>query len=348
MDPRCAERGAVVVSQSAAVLPAPPIAQSAQPAQQPDKAARDRQRAEAERWLASLPIKTVLRRALGAGDSSRLVMYRTAAATPEFWEKTWLTSPPYRMRGYTLPAWYRDTFIKWLPRDGLMVEAGCGNGNLLRMLVNEDPARWGNVSLSPGQGAGIEGLDFAENAIAENRRIHPEGRYRIGDVRDLPYQTGELSAYISMGVVEHFEEAERAAILREAARCLRPGGVAIITVPYFSPARRFRARIGTFPDESVIAGLNSDRSSNDQPKLDFYQYFFTRRDITRQIESSGLTVVATDGYDCRRGWTEAFGGSRLLARIERLGSKWARRIEHPPRPFRLFCPHMLMVVAVRS
>lgn len=313
-----------------------------------DKAERERLRREAEAWLGALPIRTVIRRrARGGGGPShaRLVMYRTAAGTPEFWEKTWLVSPPFRMRGYTLPAWYREFFRRWLPSDGLIVEAGCGNGNLLRMLVNEDPARWGGSAPGVGGGACVEGLDFAPNAVAENRRIHPEGRYRVGDVRDLPYRDGELSAYISMGVVEHFDEVERAAILREAARALRPGGTAIITVPHFSPARRLRALLGGFPAEESALG---EQRPGDRP-MGFYQYYFLRREIVGQIESAGLRVAAVDGYDCERGLADALGApvGRLLARLSRRSTKWARRIDHPPRPVRLFCPHMLMVAAVK-
>ncbi|MCC6322989.1 MAG: class I SAM-dependent methyltransferase [Phycisphaerales bacterium] len=328
---------------SATTLDRPGAATSPTPAHaEADRAERERLRSDAERWLAALPIRTVLRRPpRGTGERGhpRLAMYRTAAGSPEFWEKTWLVSPPYRMRGYTLPTWYRDAFTRWLPSDGLIIEAGCGNGNLLRMLANHDPARWGNFAREPQKGACVEGLDFAPNAIAENRRIHPEGCYRVGDVRDLPYQTGGLSGYISMGVVEHFGEPERAVILREAARTLRPGGVAIITVPSLSPARRLRASLGGFADESTI----------DRSKLDFYQFYFTRREIAGQIEAAGLRAVAFDGYDCRRGFADAFGerAGRVLDRLAR-GSAWmARRIDHPPRPVRRFCPHMLMVVAIK-
>lgn len=308
-----------------------------------DKAARERARAEAERWLASLPSRTV-QRGTGPGRPwRRLVMFRKGASTPEFWEKNWLVSPPYRMRGYKLPTWYRAVFTRWLPRDGLMLEAGCGNGNLIRMLVNESPEWWGNFDRKSGGGACVEGLDFAAHVIAENRRIHPEGRYRVGDVRDLPYGAGELSAYLSMGVVEHFGEEERGKILEEAARCLRPGGVAIITVPSFSPARRVRAAFGGYPRET-----DERRSGASGDGLEFYQYYFRRREIAGQIERAGLRVRAIDGYDCRRGWADAAGSDAIPAWIERRGKRWAARVEQPPRLVRLFCPHMLMLVAVKA
>lgn len=51
-----------------------------------------------------------------------------------------------------------------------------------------------------------------------------------GNVLDLYYESGSISAYISMGVVEHFEE-EPEESLAEAFRVLEPVGVEIISVP---------------------------------------------------------------------------------------------------------------------
>lgn len=302
--------------------------------------AGEQARDDAARWLASLPSRTFIRRRATGRPHSRLVMYRTGASSPEFWEKSWLVSPPYRMRGYTLPAWYRRQFRKWLPRHGLIVEAGCGNGNLLRMLVNDDPERWGNFAGVADRGACVEGLDFAGATIEANQRIHPEGRYRVGDVRALPYRDAELSGYISMGVVEHFEDGERAVILNEAARCLRPGGTAVITVPSFSVARRLKAMCRGYPEECP-----SGTGHGESDGLQFYQFYFQRREIARQIEATGLKVVAIDGYDCRHGFIDAFGGRRTLDRFEKLGKRWAALVDHPPRVVRRFCPHMLMLIA---
>jgi SAM-dependent methyltransferase len=299
--------------------------------------------AEAQKWLDALPSKVVVRHAT-KGHAARLVMYRTNANTPEFWEKLWVVSPCFRMRGYKLPRWYKDVFTRRLPRRGLVVEAGCGNGNLARMLANE------------GIVERIEGLDFAPDVIAENQRIHPppEGSYRVGDVRNLPFEDGSVAAYLSMGVVEHFDEDERATILREAARCLRPGGVAVVTVPSFSLARRLRARWGGFEDERQLLGrIEAARSDPDgsgqnaDANLAFYQFYFTLGEIRAQVEAAGLRVVEVDGYDCKRGWLDAFGrqASRLVEWIERRGKWFAERVDQPPKVIRRFCPHMLMLVA---
>jgi len=251
-------------------------------------------------------------------------MYRSDARTPEFWDRLWDADPPGSPASGNQPErislWYRELFQRHLPRDGLMVEAGCGNGNLMRTLT--------------AAGYQVEGLDFAPRAIDASRRIDPAGRYRLGDVRDLPYSTGSLAGYLSFGVVEHFDDATRAGILAEAARTLRPGGIAVITTPYFSPIRQLRAQ--------------ADRYQDDPRGLDFYQFYFSRCDLESQLRAAGLTPIAADGYDLYKGLKDTFGLKPWLDRWNRLGPKPRRWLHHPPRGLRLAAAHMLIVIAEKS
>lgn len=246
-------------------------------------------------------------------------MYRSDARTPEFWDRLWDLDPPRPQSGEKISLWYRSLFHRWLPRDGLIVEAGCGNGNVMRTLTSA--------------GYQVEGLDFAPRAIDASRRIDPAGRYRLGDVRDLPYSTGSLAGYLSFGVVEHFDDATRAGILAEAARVLRPGGIAVITTPYFSPIRQLRAQ--------------ADRYQDDPRGLDFYQFYFSRSDLELQLRAAGLNPVAADGYDLYKGLKDTFGLKPWLDRWNRLGPKPRRWIHHPPRWMRLVAGHMLLVISQR-
>lgn len=247
----------------------------------------------------------------------RLVMHHRAAAEPEFWDRLWDLDPPRPWTGERISRWYRAPFLRHLPKEGLIVEAGCGNGNLMRTLT--------------GAGYLVEGLDFAPRAIEANRAIDPGGRYRLGDVRRLPYEDGGLAGYLSFGVIEHFDDHTRAGILREAARCLRPGGIAVITTPYFNPLRRLRARLGCYD-----AGPG---------ELAFYQYLFTRRDLEMQIRSAGLAPVRVDAYDLYKGLKDTLGIKRWLDHWNAIGPRARRWLHHPPRPMRMGACHMLMVIA---
>lgn len=246
-------------------------------------------------------------------------MYRQGADTPEYWDAHWKQHPPESMEGMGVYIGFRDAIERFMPRDGPIIEAGCGNGNTARTIRSA--------------GYDIEGVDFAPDVIEANRAIDPGGRYRVGDVRSLPYESDSLAGYISLGVVEHFDHETRRRILREAARCLRPGGVALVTVPYFNSLRF--VRYGLAPRRQV-------------PKdLPFYQYFFRRREMQAEVEAAGLRVEHVDAYDVYKGIKDTIGFRNAMDRLRARGRVWRRLVDHPPRWVRAAVGHMLLVVAVK-
>ncbi|GAB4554558.1 MAG: hypothetical protein Tsb0013_17230 [Phycisphaerales bacterium] len=253
-------------------------------------------------------------------EGSRLAWYRDAADAPGFWDRHWEQNKPVYVRNLTLPSWYRGVMQDVLPRDGLIVEAGCGNGVVVRALRD--------------RGYDIEGLDFAPRTIEANRAVDPDGRYMVGDVRAMPYDDGSLGGVISLGVVEHFSDADRSVILRETARCLRPGGVAVLSVPYFSPLRRVRASVGGFRHRDRACGS-------------FYQFAFSRRDFSEQIERAGLRVERCDAYGVRKGVKDTLGSGPVFRVVFGTNEHDRALLDHPVRPLRMFAGHMLLVVARR-
>jgi SAM-dependent methyltransferase len=91
----------------------------------------------------------------------------------------------------------------------------------------------------------------------------------------MPYAGGTFDGVISLGVVEH-DEAGPLAALRELRRVLRPGGVAIITVPRDIPRHR-TASASQFPPH--------DRTS-------FFQYFMTEEELASQMREAGFEPLA--------------------------------------------------------
>lgn len=252
----------------------------------------------------------------------RLVWYRDAADEPGHWERHWREHPPVNIPNLTLPAWYRGLMFRWLPRDGLICEAGCGHGVVKRALRDK--------------GFEVEGVDFAEETVAANRRVDPSGRYRVADVRGLPYGDGELAGYISLGVIEHFEDdGERGRIVSEAWRCLRRGGVAVISTPYYSPLRR------------LAGGFNADGSGGEGGAGAFYQFAFSMSELVGEVEAGGLRVVHRDAYGVRKGFKDTVrrpGVTRAIFGASEDSRRWA---DHPVRPVRLLAGHMAIVVAVK-
>jgi SAM-dependent methyltransferase len=70
----------------------------------------------------------------------------------------------------------------------------------------------------------LQSLRSAARAAGSHRRC----RFAYYSTTAIPFPTESLDGIVAHAVYEHIEPANRSAWLREAARCLRPGGVLLI------------------------------------------------------------------------------------------------------------------------
>ena len=157
--------------------------------------------------------------------------------------------------------WYRGlhanlTFAvrRFLPMTpARLLDAGCGTGGLLRALA---PAldRWQ-----------LFGLDAWEPActVASARSRRPIVR---GGFHQLPFADGSVDCVVSTDVLCH-ENVDPPSALREARRCLRPGGVLVLSLPAYD----------------WLLSYHDARVRNVRR--------FTRRGLVRLLEDAGLAPV---------------------------------------------------------
>jgi len=101
------------------------------------------------------------------------------------------------------------------------LDAGCGTGMLLQTLSSEMKA---------------VGVDASASALALARRRGLTRLARAG-VEALPLRDASCDVVISADVLYHRGVGDDVAALREAARCLRPGGVLVLNLPAFGRLR---------------------------------------------------------------------------------------------------------------
>jgi SAM-dependent methyltransferase len=159
-----------------------------------------------------------------------------------------------------------------LPARGRVLEAGCGLGQYV-LLLRE-------------RGLGAVGADWSEEALRAAARAG--AAVSVMDLRALAVATGAVVVYLSLGVVEHDPDGPDA-ILAEAARVLPPGGLLLLSVPYWNGVRRLAA-----PYLRRQAHQTRERGGQ------FYQYAFTRRELGDRLAAHGFSVRGFHPYDPAR------------------------------------------------
>lgn len=218
-------------------------------------------------------------------EKGRLAYYKVGDATDAtFWDRNWtgfnLNSSFYDryQRGWLVP--YHVVFPRHLPRDGIILEAGCGLAQIV-------------VALR-GRGYDCRGIDYAQETISQVRACLPDLPVEMGDVRHLNFNDEELSAYISIGVVEHFQEGPME-VLCEAARVLRPQGILIISIPQVHPWRERNIQ----PEGSPLP-----------PGANFYQYAFPPDEFSGFLTAANFEIDAEYGFGVHFALRNRFGWFR--------------------------------------
>jgi SAM-dependent methyltransferase len=173
-------------------------------------------------------------------------------------------------------------FRKHLPR-GRSLEAGCGLGPWVVYLRRI--------------GYDVEGVECVASAVEAAHRFDPDLPVRTGDVCALDRPDEYYHGYISLGVIEHYEDGPEH-LLAEARRVTkgpREGGRLLISVPLHTRA----TDVAAHRREALEGVLNPDAPLGDQAAggTHFFQYLFTHKEFVVLLERNGLRVLALEHYD---------------------------------------------------
>jgi SAM-dependent methyltransferase len=188
----------------------------------------------------------------------------------------------------------RDLFARHLPTGTKCLDYGCGDGIRYGRMLRES-------------GVGHIGFDISENAVGQARAggldvrlLTPEGRTSLED--------NSVDAAICFEVLEHLMEPQCA--LAEIFRCLRPGGVAMLSVPN---AGFYTQRI-----EFLVTGFfcpgGSPHTARKSPWCDPHIRFYNPKIFRQLALSVGFEVAEERG--------EAFS-------LRSLPMIWRTRSLHP-------------------
>lgn len=193
------------------------------------------------------------------------------------------------------------------------------------------------------RGHDIVGIEYDKRIVERAHAFDKDVPVVLGDITDLKYPDSSFDAYISLGVIEHFEHGPEKA-LAEAHRILKSGGLAFVTTPYLTIFRRLVAH----PMRSLYFLMRALRG---KPKY-YWEYRFTKKELRTYLEKAGFDVIYTDIDDYVPGeknrhiglWADFFflreksgeiwelnGVGKFLLKLLRMFSPW------------LFCSGVQMV-----
>lgn len=154
-----------------------------------------------------------------------------------------------------------------------ILEGGFGKGQWVRFLTDK--------------GFQITGVDLSRSAVEDFKRIFPHLDVTTGDIFNLNFPDSSFDAYLSFGVIEHFENGPDLA-LSEARRVLKKNGYFCVSVPFLNTEKR------------ALYGETSDNKSeySNEENLRFYQYVMTKPEFKTLLERAGFKVEKIYLMDC--------------------------------------------------
>lgn len=150
-----------------------------------------------------------------------------------------------------------------------VLDAGCGTGVLVPFLLG----RIGDSGI-------LYELDFAEQMIAANRRLHERGnmRFIVEDLEKAPLEKDSCDAVICFSCFPHLQD--KAAALQTVVRMLKPSG--LFAVSHFDSATGINRHHENchavmhdhLPDEKAMRALMTDAGLQIETFIDEAGFYF--------------------------------------------------------------------------
>jgi len=180
---------------------------------------------------------------------------------------------------------------KYFPSGSRLLEAGCGAGRWVRFLSDV--------------GYKVTGLEYSDDTVQMVRKVWPDIDVKQGDCEASPFQANSFDGVLSFGVIEHWIDGPEKP-LADMYRVLKPGSVALITVPCLNTVRRLKRSL--FWDELTqgprafavwlikgepkpLSRLNKGYRYAVFPALgNFFEYRMTPKEFEVEIERAGFEI----------------------------------------------------------
>lgn len=188
-----------------------------------------------------------------------------------------------------------ERFCSRLPAGGRVLDAACGTGKYLGMVLE--------------RGLEVLGVDHAPAALEIARAKHPDVTTEVHDLQELPYEDA-FDGVMCVDAMEFIPPEDWPIVLGRFHRALRPGGQLYLTVE-LHPADEVRAAT----EAARVAGLPVVEGEviwhDPEP---YYHHYPALADVRAWMAQAGFSILdETEGP-----WDEGYAYHHVLAtRVER-------------------------------
>ena len=218
-------------------------------------------------------------------ENNRLLYFSDFKVKAEFWDNHWLINKPNHYKFKFNPKLLINKITQRFlaPKDGPILEGGCGLGDKVYLLKRKN--------------YNVVGIDTAKLTIEKIKKEYPEINIKFGDVRDIPFPNNYFIGYWSLGVIEHFFNGYNE-IAKEMYRVLKQNGYLFLTFPYMSPFRKFKAR------SHLFKLFNNKYYKLEKNPETFYQYVLNLNDVIYNFKNLGFKLIYKSPEDGIKGFKD--------------------------------------------
>lgn len=236
---------------------------------------------------------------------------------------------------------------KYMPEGSYVLESGCGLGRYVKYLQDRERK--------------MVGLEINSDAVKAVKKYWPDLEVIQGDAADSPFKANVFDGIISLGVIEHWTEGPNAP-LKDIYRTLKPGGIALITVPCLNTVRKIKHFTwwNELRDQKALGrwlfhgGRKPNRLIKDfkfftHPSFeDFFEYRFTKKEFSDAVKNAGLEIVDHQPSAIMDGFYHELNPGHGLVKFDNWAFKptlAGRILNKGLSVFPFFHPHMQLIIA---
>lgn len=236
---------------------------------------------------------------------------------------------------------------KYFPKKTRVLESGCGLGRYVRYMQDRD---WD-----------MTGLEIDRDAVVAVKKYWPDLKIIKGDSANSPFKDSYFEGIISLGVIEHWTEGPSEP-LKEMYRTLKPGGIALITVPCLNTIRKLKHQAWWNERKQRETWKSWRNSGEPKPNRlnkgykffthpaygEFFEYRFTTDEFRDEVKKAGFKVIEHRPSAIIDGVYHELNPGQKLAKFK----NWQFKVSPlgkvvnatlSLRPF--FHPHMQLIIA---